>query len=31
MNCTQLYDAFRNTLEIEMSQDEFQILFRKVG
>ncbi|XP_025155075.1 WD repeat-containing protein on Y chromosome [Harpegnathos saltator] len=30
MDCFQLHVAFREILEIEMSQDEFQILFKKI-
>ncbi|XP_032671627.1 WD repeat-containing protein on Y chromosome-like [Odontomachus brunneus] len=30
MSCSQLYDAFQDILEIEMPQDEFQILFKKI-
>lgn len=30
MDYSQLYDAFENILEIEMPEDEFQILFKKV-
>jgi len=31
MDSSQLYDAFRDILEIKMSQDEFQVLFNKVS
>ncbi|KAG5338004.1 WDY protein, partial [Acromyrmex heyeri] len=30
MDSSQLYDAFRDILEINMSQDEFQVLFIKI-
>lgn len=30
MDSFQLYDAFRDILEIEIPQDEFQILFKKI-
>ncbi|XP_012061841.1 PREDICTED: WD repeat-containing protein on Y chromosome-like [Atta cephalotes] len=30
MDSSQLYDAFRDILEIKMSQDEFQVLFNKI-
>ncbi|XP_018367624.1 PREDICTED: WD repeat-containing protein on Y chromosome isoform X2 [Trachymyrmex cornetzi] len=30
MNSFQLYDAFRDILEIKMSQDEFQVFFNKI-
>lgn len=31
MDSSQLYDAFRDILEIRMSQDEFQVYFKKVS
>lgn len=31
MDSSQLYDAFQNILEIKMSQDEFQVYFKKVS
>lgn len=31
MDSSRLYDAFREILEIRMSQDEFQVFFKKVS
>lgn len=31
MDCSQLYDAFEDILEIKISRDKFQVLFKKVS